>query len=160
MDCPNLNSMFVRSNDWRMPMDERYQQIGYCYLAGRPKTPWDLPGPPVRTNWNSPQRLTDEPLWVAAADLNYVATCVYRVIIAHGTSGSVVLGQPAFSYQDRYLIPLSQMCSQVQNQFLSGSHNARVDGSVVWSVRKQTQWYRGAKEVDSTTDLQTCVSLW
>jgi prepilin-type N-terminal cleavage/methylation domain-containing protein len=159
LDCPNLTPVFVRSNDWRLPFNERYPQLGYFYLAGRPGTPWPVSAPPVRTNWFSPQRLTDDPAWLVAADLNYVAPCVSRTVIAHGSTGPNVGGRERF-LRGNYLLPVESICADLQTGVLGGTHDARLDGAVLWRTRPEAQWFRGAKDLDGSTDNQTCVSLW
>jgi prepilin-type N-terminal cleavage/methylation domain-containing protein len=159
LDCPNLSPAFVRSNDWRLPFNDRYFQLGYFYLAGRPRTPWPVTAPPVRTNWFSPQTLTDDPAWIVAADLNYAAPCVNRAIIPHGNKGMYFGGQDFF-LRGNYLVPLGTLCSELQDGILAGTHNARLDGAVVWRTKREVEWYRGAKEMVGAGDNQTCVGLW
>jgi prepilin-type N-terminal cleavage/methylation domain-containing protein len=151
LDCPNLRSVLLRSNDWRWPYDTNHQQIGYLYLAGRPGTPWAASGGPVSNVWTSPIKLSDDPALVAFADLTYVSPCTERLVVAHGTAGP-------------WIVPRNRVYSRAENgvpaaqQVIAGGNVARLDGSVEWHRAKKMRWYRGALE--GSDDNNTCVVAW
>jgi type II secretory pathway pseudopilin PulG len=151
LDCPNLRQFFVRSNDWRRPFDRNHQQIGYFYLAGRPRTPWEPSGGPVSNTWTSPVRLSDPSHLIVFADLNYVAPCVGRMVSAHGRTGPMVetLSNPTAEL-GAYTRPVERR--------MAGTDVARLDGSVEWRGAKLMQWFRGALE--GSSDNSTCMAAW
>jgi len=158
LDCPNVHRVLVASNhgptSWRWPLDAWHLQIGYLYLGGRAATPWGVSGPPIRETWVSPQRLSDDPGAAAFTDLGYVATCVRRIVVAHGLRGPWIQQLAADAWPAG-----SGVFARVEGAAIAGSHVARLDGSVEWHTRKNLRWYRGAKEFDAS-DNGTCVAIW
>ncbi|HAB17176.1 MAG TPA: hypothetical protein DCE44_12085 [Verrucomicrobiales bacterium] len=151
LDCPNVHSFLVRSNDWRWPLDRRHQQIGYLYLAGRPETPWEITGAPVTQKWTSPERLSDDPALVALADLTYVSPYTERLVVAHGATGPKVVPRDS-------KFGLATEGAALARRVIAGANVARLDGSAEWHAAAALKWYRGAKE--SVRDNETCVVTW
>lgn len=158
LDCPNVHRALVASNEapmsWRWPLDAWHQQIGYLYLGGRAATPWAVSGPLIRETWVSPQRLSDDPGAAAFTDLSYVATCVRRIVVAHGQRGPWIQQLAADQWPGG-----SGVFARVEGTAIAGSHVARLDGSVEWQAKKKLRWYRAAKELDAL-DNETCVAIW
>ena len=121
--CPNLAATF-----------QYYQPgagyvIGYSYLAGH-STPWNVPGLPV---WQSPQKLTDNPTLLMAADVNEYSPLDKWVVAAHTKSG----GKPMT------FTPTPTTPKQAGAQ---GGNVLWLDGSVHWKSVNQMSNYPAIPE--------------
>lgn len=154
MDCPNLHATLVRSNEWRWPLNQRTVQLGYFYLGGRPETPWTNSQAPVVGSWVSPQRLADDPSSLLFADLNYVAACSSRIVLAHGGNGAWLRSGPAYFQQAQEL-----QAAGFAEKAVSGLNIVRLDGSAQWRPRRELRWRRAARE-NASYDNSTCIALW
>ncbi len=123
--CPNKSDWF-RYQSWRI-------RVGYYSLYGRdtdhPKMPQEPPQEAggrwpweVRWPWDSPQRVTDEPMLEMVADIIEVDTDIPPITSApHGPYGDV-RGAPV------------QTPLKINSQ---GGNVGRLDGSVIWRNQEE-----------------------
>ena len=154
LDCPNLQGVFARSNDWRQPHSTRSVQLGYLYLGGRPETPWSNSVPPVTGTWASPQRLSDSPTEPLFTDHAYVAACTSRIVLAHARTGPWARHAPEHFQQAQELQASTQALKLV-----AGVNLVRLDGAAHWRPRSELRWRRAARE-NPGSDNATCMALW
>jgi prepilin-type N-terminal cleavage/methylation domain-containing protein len=103
--------------------------IGYAYNGGH-KTPWTgAEGP----RWDSPQKLTDNPMWVLACDLNQWSPPDKWVIAPHCQGGAARQKGFPFLYFDPF-----KTSAQAGAR---GGNELFLDGSVHWKNIKQMTNY-------------------
>ena len=141
LDCPNLAKNFAIKQDWREHPDYGVA-IGYHYLGGHPNTPWPLVGPATST-WISPQKTSEDPRLVLAADLNVFCYSFQRILAPHTARGPVVRDERYFADTPAaYTLTPAGLGGQ-------GGNVATLDGSVRWKVMNQMQSYRASQMWDA-----------
>jgi prepilin-type N-terminal cleavage/methylation domain-containing protein len=137
LDCPNLAQWMARKEGWRTH-DDYGIAIGYHYLGGHPKTPWPILGA-VTNTWISPQKASDDPALVLAADLNTYCYSFSRILAPHAAFGPVVRDDAYFdSNPEAYSATPGDVGAK-------GGNVALLDGSVSWKNIKQMKAYRASQ---------------
>lgn len=154
LDCPNLHSVFTRSNDWCQPLSTRSVQLGCLYLGGRGDTPWSSSVPPVTDTWTSPQRSTDFPAEPLFTDHAYVAACSSRIVLGHARTG------PWAKHAPEHFQQAQERQAAIQAlELVAGVNVVRLDGAAQWRTRSELRWRRAARE-NPGSDNATCMALW
>jgi prepilin-type N-terminal cleavage/methylation domain-containing protein len=136
LDCPSLTIWMERREGWRLH-DDYGIAIGYHYLGGHPKTPWNPVG--NTTNfWISPQTTADDPNLVLLADLNVWAYSFQRILAPHAARGPIVRDEAYFSANDA---AYNQTPRDIGAQ---GGNVGLLDGSVSWRPISQMRTYRAS----------------
>jgi prepilin-type N-terminal cleavage/methylation domain-containing protein len=150
LDCPNLNSSFERSEDWRMH-ESWGLAIGYSYQGGHGGTPWPPVGG-VTNAWISPQTTADDPTLVLASDLNvYCHSSGFQKILApHSSRGQIIKEEDYFRQHPE---ALRQTPRDIGAQ---GGNVGLLDASVTWKDISRMRVYRGSREYDD----QGCFIMW
>jgi type II secretory pathway pseudopilin PulG len=111
--------------------------IGYAYNGGH-KTPWTSATGP---RWDSPQKLTDNPMSVLACDLNQWATSDLWTIAPHCNGGAARQGGMPFVY-------FSKTTTSAQAG-ARGGNELLLDGSVHWKNISQMTNYAASPYGDA-----------
>jgi type II secretory pathway pseudopilin PulG len=141
LDCPNLARNFAVKTDWREHPDYGVA-IGYQYMGGHANTPWPPVGP-VTNTWISPQKSSEDPGLVLAADLNVFCYSFMRILAPHTARGPVVRDETYFEENpDAY----SQTPASIGGK---GGNVAKLDGSVSWKTIDRMRAYRASQMWDA-----------
>ncbi len=145
LDCPNLGKPFNQQEGWGEP-DYGYI-IGYNYLGGHSKTPWD-PLPGETNTWISPQTLSESGMLVLLTDINDWSPGYKKTFAPHG-SGGPILKSLDFG---------NESADGASSEAIGavGGNVGLVDGSVSWKPIKQMKRYRGSNKWDD----QGCYAAW
>jgi prepilin-type N-terminal cleavage/methylation domain-containing protein len=136
LDCPNLAKWMERRENWR-EHDDYGIAIGYHYMAGHPKTPWDAVAG-TTNRWVSPQNTGDDPALVLVADLNVWAPSDQRILAPHTARGPVVRDADYFAAND------SAYDQTARDLGAKGGNVGLLDGSVAWRDIKRMNAYRAS----------------
>ena len=136
LDCPNLARWMENRQGWR-EHDSYGVAIGYHYMAGHLKTPWE---PVAGTNqWVSPQTDFDNPGLVLLADLNVQAYSFQRILAPHTAHGPEVRDEAYFGDNDN---AYSETPLSIGAQ---GGNVGLLDGSVSWRPKSELKAYRSSR---------------
>jgi prepilin-type N-terminal cleavage/methylation domain-containing protein len=136
LDCPNLAVWMEKREGWRTH-DSYGVAIGYHYLGGHPKTPWDAPEG-TTNQWRSPQKATEDPQLVLLADLNVYCYSFQRILAPHTSRGPVVEDEKYFDAHDEAYHQTPKDIGAV------GGNIALLDGSAAWKSIKNMKSYRAS----------------
>jgi len=146
LDCPSLREPFNRPEGWQ-PEPNYGFVIGYNYLGGHTRTPWDpLPGQTGR--WLSPQKLAEDPSLVLVTDANNWSPGYGKTLAPHGASGPILKG--------RDFTNASAEGASSASIGAVGGNVGRVDASVFWKPMAQMQVYRGSLKWEEAG----CTAAW
>lgn len=143
LDCPSLGTPFNREAGWYY---ESYGfVIGYNYLGGHTNTPWNVTGDFVA--WNSPQRLTENPMLPIVTDANDWSPGYGKTFAPHGKSGPISTDDAGNG---------SAHGAPPQVIGAVGGNIGLLDGSVRWKKISEMQSHRGSRLWDDSG----CFALW
>lgn len=116
--------------------------LGYNYLGGHQRTPWDAP--PDYAQWRSPQRLSDPANLPVLTELNAWTTGERRTWAPHGPQGAVT----KYGKQGQGGMTAKQAGA-------TGGHICLLDGSVSWKNISAMKYYNG-----SQNHSDGCRTMW
>ncbi|MCX8107238.1 MAG: type II secretion system GspH family protein [Verrucomicrobiae bacterium] len=146
LDCPSLGDPFNRPEGWQ-PEPNYGFVIGYNYLGGHTRTPWD-PLPGHTGTWISPQKLTDEPSLVLVTDANDWSPGYGKTLAPHGANGPILRGRD-------FTNPSAAGASSAAIGAVGGNVGL-VDGSVRWKPISKMLIYRGSLKWEEAG----CTAAW
>jgi len=128
--CPNLNFPTAWGTNGGYHESAGYI-LGYFYMGGHTDTPWNsYNGQPV---WISPQKMTDNPSLVLAADSTMWSEPQKFTMVPHGRQGLIYYGSPLNS------LPGGMPVTEVG---MGGCNVSYLNGAVLWKpAAKMSQYY-------------------
>ncbi|MDH7504120.1 MAG: type II secretion system protein [Verrucomicrobiota bacterium] len=146
LDCPSLRDPFNRPEGWQ-PEPNYGFVIGYNYLGGHTRTPWD-PLPGHTGKWTSPQKLSEEPSLVLVTDANDWSPGYGKTLAPHGANGPILRGRDVTNAG-------AEGASSASIGAVGGNVGL-VDGSVSWKPISKMLIYRGSLKWEEAG----CTAAW
>ena len=143
MDCPSLGKPF--GTNWAF--SGYGYVIGYNYLGGKHKTPWD-PISPLTNVWISPQTITENPQTVLLTDMNDWSPGYKNTFAPHGRNGPIMKGA-------NFSNPLANGVTPGGIGAVGGN-SCTLDGAVQWKNIKRMSIFHGSQ----TWGQDGCYAMW
>ena len=146
LDCPSLGPPFNQPEGWQPEPDYGFA-IGYNYLGGHSRTPWEPP-PGYSARWVSPQNLTESGSLVLLTDANDWSPAYGKTLAPHGSAGPILRG--------RDFTNNSANGANSESIGAKGGNVGLLDGSVAWKPITHMQVYRGSLKWEAAG----CTAVW